>query len=145
MQVHQDIDVNHYSIKGYGKGEIVVQIPLLAELKDPELAEEPAPRGLEQETLTQSLIISATALERRWGAETVDQLSETHIRALLEHKPEVVIIGTGERLIWPPRALMAPLIEAGVGFEIMDTAAACRTYNVLSYEGRDVVAGLMMI
>lgn len=145
MQVHQDVDIHHYSIKSYSKGEITVQIPLLAELTEPASADEEPRKGLEPETLTQSMIISADALVRDWPPQSLAQLTEENIEALLAFKPEVVIIGTGERLQWPPRKLMAPLIDAGIGYEIMDTAAACRTYNVLSYEGRTVVAGLMMI
>ncbi len=73
------------------------------------------------------------------------ELSQADIQQLAALTPELVIIGTGKRLQWPDRAVMTPLMEAGIGYEIMDTAAACRTYNILSYEGRAVAVALMMI
>lgn len=145
MQIHQDLDIHHYTIKGYAKGEIVVLVPLLAELIEAPDEEGNPRKGLQQETLNRSLVISAQHLNREWPPQTIEELNEEHVRMLAEAKPEVVIIGTGTRLKWPARALLRPLIDAGIGYEIMDTAAACRTYNVLSYEGRTVAAALMMI
>jgi uncharacterized protein len=57
--------------------------------------------------------------------------------------PDLVVLGTGERLRFPPHGVRAQVTALGVGFEIMDTAAACRTYNVLVLEGRKVVAALI--
>jgi uncharacterized protein len=59
-------------------------------------------------------------------------------------KPEVVIYGSGPRLVFPPAALTRVLFERRIGLETMDTAAACRTYNVLASEGRSVVAALIL-
>ncbi len=145
MQIHQDLDIHHYSIKGYSKGEIVVLVPLLAELNDETDADGNQPKGLQQETLTSSILLTSTHLDRNWPPQNIDDLCEEHVQALAELKPEVAIIGTGASLKWPERALLKPLIDAGIGYEIMDTAAACRTYNVLSYEGRTVAAALIMI
>jgi uncharacterized protein len=63
---------------------------------------------------------------------------------LLPLKPELVVLGTGTRLRHPAPELIRPLIEAGIGLEVMDTAAACRTYLVLSSEGRQVAAALLL-
>jgi len=145
MQIQQDLDIHHYSIKGYSKGEILVLIPLLAELSQETDADGNPARGLRQETLTSSIMLTSTHLERNWPPQSIDELREEHVQALAELKPEVAIIGTGANLKWPERALLKPLIDAGIGYEIMDTAAACRTFNVLSYEGRNVAAALMMI
>ncbi|ALP52807.1 hypothetical protein Tel_06365 [Candidatus Tenderia electrophaga] len=145
MQIHQDLDIHHYSIKGYDRGEVVVLVPLLAELnEETDAAGNPA-KGLQQESLTSSAIITAKQLIRDWPPQCVEELTQAHVAALAQLNPEVAIIGTGARLQWPKRALLRPLVEAGIGFEIMDTAAACRTYNVLSYEERRVAAALMMI
>jgi len=145
MQIHQDLDIHHYSIKGYSKGEIVLLVPLLAELsEETDAAGNPA-KGLQQETLTASILLTSKHLDRHWPPQSIDDLREEHVQALAELKPEVAIIGTGASLKWPERALLKPLIDAGIGYEIMDTAAACRTYNILSYEGRTVAAALMMI
>jgi uncharacterized protein len=56
----------------------------------------------------------------------------------------VVIYGSGASLRFPPAALMRPLIEARIGFETMDSGAACRTYNVLATEGRRVLLALLV-
>lgn len=145
MQIHQDLDIHQYTIKGYGEGEVVVLVPLMAEVNEETDAEGNPARGLQQEHLTRSLILTAQHLVHDWPPQTVDELTQEHVQALAALKPEVAIIGTGARLQWPPRRLLQPLVAAGIGFEIMDTAAACRTYNVLSYEGRRVAAALMMI
>jgi len=63
---------------------------------------------------------------------------------VLELQPEVLLIGTGARQVFPGTALIAELYALRLGFEIMDTAAACRTYNVLVAEGRDVAAALIV-
>lgn len=145
MQIQQDLDIHHYSIKGYSKGEIVVLVPLLAELSDETDADGNPVKGLQQETLTSSILLTTKHLDRHWPPQNIDDLREEHVQALAELKPEVAIIGTGASLKWPERALLKPLIDAGIGYEIMDTAAACRTYNILSYEGRTVAAALMII
>ena len=145
MQIQQDLDIHHYSIKGYSKGEIVVLVPLLAELSEETDADGNPAKSLRQETLTSSILLTSVHLDRNWPPQSIEDLREEHIQALAELKPEVAIIGTGASLKWPERALLKPLIEAGIGYEIMDTAAACRTYNVLSYEGRTIAAALIMI
>ena len=145
MQIHQDLDIHHYTIKGYGAGEVVVLVPLLAELLDEKDAEGRPAKGLEQEALTKSAIITADHLIRNWPPQTIQDLTAAHIETLAQLEPEIALIGTGANLTWPERALLKPLMDAVIGFEIMDTAAACRTYNVLSYEGRRVAAALMMI
>jgi uncharacterized protein len=57
---------------------------------------------------------------------------------------DIVLIGTGERLDFPQPSVLRPLIEAGIGFEVMDTPAACRTYNILMGEERKVAAALIV-
>jgi uncharacterized protein len=79
-----------------------------------------------------------------WPPAAPQDLTEEHFVALLELKPEVVIFGSGRRLRFVSPALMRPLIERGIGVETMDTAAACRTYNVLVAEGRSAVAALLV-
>lgn len=64
---------------------------------------------------------------------------------LLAHDPEVVIIGTGARHVFLPQELIAPLTRAGIGVEVMSTSAACRTWNILSAEGRRIAALLLPI
>lgn len=78
-----------------------------------------------------------------WPVDDFKSLTAEHFAAVTAQKPELVIFGSGARLRFPPPALLRPLIERGIGFETMDTAAACRTYNVLLAEGRSVVAALL--
>jgi uncharacterized protein len=78
-----------------------------------------------------------------WPVGRFDELAEAHFAALAELAPELVIFGSGERLRFVRAALMRGLIERRIGVETMDTAAACRTYNVLLAEGRSVVAALL--
>jgi uncharacterized protein len=60
-------------------------------------------------------------------------------------EPEIVLLGTGRRQQFPHPRLTQALLEQGVGVEVMDTAAACRTYNVIMLEGRRVAAALLLI
>jgi uncharacterized protein len=78
-----------------------------------------------------------------WNVGHFDELSETHFASLAQSTPELVIFGSGARLRFPHPSLLRRLIERGIGVETMDTAAACRTYNVLLSEGRAVVAALL--
>jgi uncharacterized protein len=78
-----------------------------------------------------------------WAPDGFDALVAEDFVALRDLAPEVVIIGTGARLRFPSPQVLRPLIDAGIGFEVMDFAAACRTYNILATEGRAVAAALM--
>ena len=79
-----------------------------------------------------------------WPCDAFEQLRAEHFEQLLTLAPELVIFGSGERLRFAAPALMRALIERRIGVETMDTAAACRTYNVLASEGRAVVAALLL-
>lgn len=90
------------------------------------------------------LILSPERIVTGWGPTCAADLTEDHIEALIDLTPQVIVIGTGERQVFPePRVYFAALAR-GVGVEIMDTGAACRTYNILMAEGRRVAAGLIM-
>ena len=95
--------------------------------------------------LTGTVLIGPHGLATDFEERGPGDLSAATIRRLREHNPEVVIIGTGARHVFPPRGLVAPLMRDGIGVEIMSTAAACRTYNILGAEGRRVVALLLPI
>ena len=91
-----------------------------------------------------SLIISSQQLKADWSPSSPEELTSEHFSAIIQLKPELVLIGTGNKLIFPAVETYAELIRLGVGVEIMDTGAACRTYNILSGEGRHVVCGLIL-
>ena len=92
---------------------------------------------------TESVIVPWTGAVVPWQAATLESLGAEHFARLAAMAPELVIFGSGARLRFPPAALLRPLIDARIGVETMDTAAACRTYNVLLAEGRSVVAALL--
>ena len=79
-----------------------------------------------------------------WQAASAAELTAEHFARIVGFEPEVVIFGSGARLQFVAPALTRALIERGIGIETMDTAAACRTYNVLASEGRRVLAALLL-
>lgn len=92
-----------------------------------------------------SLILTPNHINPAWPPQTYLELAPDHLQQLLEYDPEVVIIGTGNQLRFLQGGQTEPFVRANVGFEVMDTAAACRTFNVLMAEGRKVVAGLLLM
>ncbi len=92
-----------------------------------------------------SLIVTPTKIISDWPPQSFHDLDASYFEALVALEPELVILGTGKYLRFPSPAVTRALIDANVGFEVMDTGAACRTYNILMSEGRKVVAALLMI
>jgi len=90
------------------------------------------------------LILTPERILDGWGPSNPADLSEDDVRALIELDPQVIVIGTGQRQVFPSPAVYASAMRHGVGVEIMDTGAACRTYNIVMAEGRRIVAGLIV-
>ena len=97
----------------------------------------------EQAAYSTSIIITGQHVQS-WRPTTWSELTEDDILHLIQFKPKIVLVGTGAHLKFTSPALFRGLIEKNIGYEIMDTAAACRTYNVLMTENRAVVAGLLV-
>jgi uncharacterized protein len=95
-------------------------------------------------TYRSSLIISPHRIIEDWQPQSTGDLTEADFKLMLELDPELVLLGTGERLRFPHQSITQPLMRQSVGLEVMGTAAACRTYNVLAHEGRNVVASLIV-
>jgi uncharacterized protein len=93
---------------------------------------------------TASLVVPWEGAVLAWDAPTFESLTAAHFERIAALGPEVVIFGSGARLRFPHPALMRALIERRIGYETMDTAAACRTYNVLVSERRAAVAALLL-
>ncbi len=91
-----------------------------------------------------SLIVPWRGEVQAWACRDVDELTAGHFEQVSKMEPEVVLLGTGVRLRFAPPALLRSLMVRRIGIETMDTAAACRTYNILAGEGRSVVALLML-
>ncbi len=99
---------------------------------------------INQETFRRSLIVLPQQIIPDWPPRVFADLVPEHFALFTALKPEVLLLGTGRKLQFPPKALTAALIQAQIGIEIMDTAAACRTYNILMGEGRKVAAALLI-
>jgi uncharacterized protein len=96
-----------------------------------------------------SVVLTAGGEQRDWPCRRTEDLSEAHFRSLIEDVPppalpELVIFGSGAQLRFVHPRLLSSLIQRGIGVETMDTAAACRTYNILAAEGRRVTAALLL-
>ncbi|MFL6621583.1 MAG: Mth938-like domain-containing protein [Sulfurifustis sp.] len=98
-----------------------------------------------QEVFTGSLIVTPDRIIGDWRPQAFADLTAADFDTISRLNPEVVLLGTGARLQFPAPALTRVMVVANIGFEVMDTGAACRTYNVLMAEGRTVVAALLPI
>ncbi len=95
-------------------------------------------------TLARSFVIAPDRLLEDWDVTDAARLGPEALEPLLAMEPAVVLLGTGERQVFPPAAAMAAGLRRGVGIEVMTNAAAARTFNVLASEGRKVVAGFIL-
>lgn len=118
------LDENHatYQIKAYQPGSIQVN----------------------DQILHKSIIIAPNKLIENWTPQTFSELTRHHLAIIIDQNPAIVLIGTGNTLQFPPPSVYGDLINAGIGVEIMDTHAACRTYNALTAEDRNVIAALII-
>ncbi|UCV26634.1 Mth938-like domain-containing protein [Ferribacterium limneticum] len=99
--------------------------------------------AVNQEKYSTNLILLPESIIPEWTAAKVDSLTEADMQRLLELGTEIILLGTGNRLRFPPGALLRPFAAAGIGLDVMDLQAACRTYNILAAEGRKVAAALL--
>ena len=91
---------------------------------------------------TNSLIIMPDYL-KDWDVEKFEMLDVSHFQQICTLQPELLLFGTGQKIHFPAPQLIAPLLNQKIGVEVMDTAAACRTYTILIAEGRQVAAALL--
>lgn len=123
MKLSLDKGTGSYMIRAYGPGRITIN----------------------DTDYTRDLIVLPEALIPDWESTVVAELTMEHFAILDEHEPEIILLGTGRRQRLPQAHLIARFARRGIGLEAMDTAAACRTFNVLMSEDRRVAAALMMI
>jgi uncharacterized protein len=93
---------------------------------------------------SRSVAVSAEDLRLDWGPDDLEDLRAEHHEAVLGESTQVLILGTGTTQRFPEPSAQFALLQRGIGVEVMDTGAACRTYNILVSEGRDVVAALLL-
>lgn len=91
-----------------------------------------------------SVIVCGREIVCNWAPEGFDGLVASQFEQLANLGAEIVLFGSGERQRFPRPELLKPLIEKGIGLEVMDTKAACRTYNILVAEGRHVACGILI-
>jgi len=94
--------------------------------------------------LVRSFILSPSTLQEDWAPNDIATLTPEDLAPLLALQPEVILLGTGDRQIFPSAAVLAAGLTRGVGIEVMTNAAAARTFNVLAGESRRVVAGFLI-
>lgn len=122
MEFHRDSGAEHHVIKAYGAEGVRVGAQLFAT----------------------SCIVMPDRIVENWPVARVDQLGIDDLEEVLALQPGIVLLGTGAAIEFPAPELGAELARRGIGLEVMDTAAACRTYNVLAHEGRSVAAALIV-
>jgi len=121
VQFHRDISESINIISAYGPEGIRVSDRLL---------------------IPPCIITTSTVIEH-WETDDVSELSQDNVQELMELNPELIILGSGETLRFPPAEVGHAINSKGIGFEVMDTAAACRTYNLLAHEGRSIAVALL--
>ncbi len=99
---------------------------------------------LQGRTVAGSVIVTRDAILEDWRPPAVESLSIADFAALVALRPEVVLLGTGQSQRLPDVALYADFAAQGIGLEVMDNRAACRTYNVLLGEFRNVALALIL-
>ena len=96
------------------------------------------------ERFERPIVVTPERVRSDWPAQNFDSLEESHFDWLLDLKPEVLLLGTGAQLRFPHPRLYRQLTDARIPVETMDTAAACRTFNILVGEDRKVVAAILL-
>jgi uncharacterized protein len=100
--------------------------------------------GINGEKVTHSVIVGSAGQRIDWRCSRFEDLGPEHFAQLAELDTEVVIFGSGSRIRFPQAIWLRPLMAQRIGLETMDTAAACRTYNILAQEGRKCAAALLL-
>ena len=122
MKLHLDPATAKNTITGYGEGYVMVN----------------------RQRFERSLVVLPERLLVEWPPGRFDELAPEHLAALADLDREIILLGTGARLRFPRPEIMRPLVQSGVGVEVMDVEAACRTYNILVAEERKVAAALLL-
>jgi uncharacterized protein len=100
--------------------------------------------GVNGEKIAHSVVVASTGERFDWNASRFEDLGPEHFAQLAKLDIEVAVFGSGSRIRFPKPVWLKPLIDVSVGVETMDTAAACRTYNILAQEGRRVAVALLI-
>ena len=122
MKLHLESATAKNAITGYGEGYVMVN----------------------RQRFERSLVVLPERIISDWPATSFEALAPEHLAALAGLDLEIILLGTGARLRFPRPEIMQSLMRSGVGVEVMDVQAACRTYNILLAEERRVAAALLI-
>jgi len=122
MKLHLNQIEGSHTITGHGDGYVAV----------------------DGQSVESSLLLSVDQLVTPWTSAGVADLRVDDFATVLDWRPALVVFGSGKTFAFPDMGILAAFSQARIGFEVMDTPAACRTYNVLAAEGRHVVAALLV-
>jgi uncharacterized protein len=122
LKLHLEPATAKNAITGYGEGYVMVN----------------------RQRFERSLVVLPERIISDWPATSFEALTPEHLAALAGLDREIILLGTGARLRFPRPEIMQSLIRSGVGVEVMDVQAACRTYNILLAEERRVAAALLI-
>jgi len=121
MPLAEDIITGSYSIQAYGSGYITIN----------------------EKNYTGSLVLSPTDIISPWPVTSMQEIKTDHFNCVFELKPDLVLLGTGDKQIFPDIEILGYFAQQGVGVEVMNTGALCRTFNILVAEDRHVVAAII--
>ena len=121
MPLAEDHITSRYSIQGYEPGQITIN----------------------DQVHTESLVLSPEQIFTPWLVNSVDDLLPENLSCIFALKPDVILLGTGEKQIFPSIEILGYFAQQGVGVEVMNTGALCRTFNILIAEDRHVVAAVI--
>jgi uncharacterized protein len=122
MKLHLERAASLNTFTGYGDGYVKVN----------------------NERIGKSVVVLPGRIIADWPATSFEALTAEHLAALASLDTEIILLGTGAKLRFPRPEILRPLIQAGIGVEVMDVPAACRTYNILMAEERKVAAALLL-
>ena len=122
MKLQSDPHSGANTITGYGDGYVEIN----------------------QTPYAHAVLLSSDGAINEWPVQSFEGLEADHFAQMVALKPELILIGTGSKQRFPKLELLKALISAKIGFEIMDSQAACRTYNILVGEGRQVLLALIV-
>lgn len=122
MKIQRDENTGEFTVNSFEPGHIVVN----------------------KRSYHNSVILSRDQFITDWVPQSLSELDAEHFAQILALQPEVILLGTGAKIAFPDNSILASIHQAGIGVEIMDTSAACRTFNLLASEDRNVVAALLI-
>ena len=100
--------------------------------------------SINEEEYRQSLVMTADSILCPWPVSSLEHLNSENLEPIFESRPTVVLLGTGERQMFPDAKVFALFGQRGIGLEVMDNGALCRTFNILVAEDRDVTAAVIL-